>query len=191
VLAASEPARLESWTASTLGDGARSSTRTSTFVATRRRRNSARDWPDSSATTTRAAHTSRSNTIPPERCTGGREGESRDRPEPLQRRRSDEQRVHFRFAPAGGRLCPCGTVSRRAGHRPRKALAGLGEPIPLDLNFRVRWSLTWGPPQRKSAGRPENPSAEFGDTSLAVWKNGFLRCNRESVLAMSVGAAIF
>ena len=44
-----------------------------------------------------------------------------------------------------GSLCPCGMVSRRAGHRPKRALAGLGRPIPLNLNFRVRWSLNPGP----------------------------------------------
>ena len=34
-----------------------------------------------------------------------------------------------------GSPCPCGTVSRRAGHRPQKALAALERQVPCNLDF--------------------------------------------------------
>jgi len=75
--------------------------------------------------------------------------EPRDRAEPLPSRRFDElsRAIAASLLPMGS-LCPSGAVSRRAGHRPKKALAGLGKPIPLNLNFRVRWPLIPGPHQR-------------------------------------------
>lgn len=45
-----------------------------------------------------------------------------------------------------GSLCSSGTVSRRAGTRPKKALRGLERQEPVNPNFPSRWSLTWGSP---------------------------------------------
>ena len=84
---------------------------------------------------------------------------------------------------------PSAPLFRRAGLRPKKALASLERPSSVNLGFRLRWPLTWGPPQL-GLGCSSNPVEKENDVVVAhrQKKNGMAWSDEKSPAPSALAA---